>query len=155
MARGSFKAAGYPWRLFAGPGVIESDPRASVERVKARRAMVICSPSVNRRGNTVQRIQAALGNRCVGVFDGIEKDSTYASVQSACAAAREIKADLLSAVGGGSVIVAVRAVAVDSRIFVRARAVDFPIEHPLLAQLRPMNCQLEHPEITRYRTWSP
>ena len=53
-----------------------------------------------------------MGSNYVGVFDGIENDSTYGSVQAATAAAREADADLLDAVGGGSVIVSVRAVAI-------------------------------------------
>jgi alcohol dehydrogenase class IV len=76
------------------------------------RAFVVCSRSVNRRTDAVRRIEAALGRRYVGVFDGIEKDSTYASVRAATQAARERAADLLLAVGGGSVIVATRAVAI-------------------------------------------
>ncbi len=46
------------------------------------------------------------------MFDGIEKDSTYASVCAARQAATDAAADLLIAVGGGSVIVATRAVAI-------------------------------------------
>jgi len=60
----------------------------------------------------MQRIEAALGDRHAGVYDSIEKDSTYASVRAATHAAREAAADLLIAVGGGSVIVATRAVAI-------------------------------------------
>lgn len=112
MSDGSFKSAGYAWRLFCGSGVIESDLMAAVERAGARRAFVICSPSINRRTNTVKRIAAALGERFAGVFDQTEKDSTYASVCAAKAAAKEAGADLLIAVGGGSVIVATRAVAI-------------------------------------------
>jgi alcohol dehydrogenase class IV len=67
---------------------------------------------VNRRTDTVRRIAATLGDRYAGVFDGIEKDSTYASVRAAKDAAAEAAADLLIAVGGGSVIVATRAVAI-------------------------------------------
>ena len=110
MAELSFKAAGYPWRLYCGHRVIEQGLREAVDRVGAQRAFVICSPSVNRRTDTVARIAAVLGERFTGVFDGIEKDSTFASVQAACTAAGD--ADLLIAVGGGSVIVAVRAVAI-------------------------------------------
>ncbi|MFH3579288.1 iron-containing alcohol dehydrogenase, partial [Acinetobacter baumannii] len=44
--------------------------------------------------------------------DGIEKDSTYASVVAAKEAAVRAGADLLIAAGGGSVLVAVRAVAI-------------------------------------------
>src|ERR1019366_5912489 len=68
--------------------------------------------SVNQRTDTVRRIEAVLGDRYAGVYDGIEKDSTYVSVRAAKDAATEASADLLIAVGGGSVIVATRAVAI-------------------------------------------
>ncbi len=108
----SFKAASYPWRLFAGADAIENNLQAAIARVSAKRAFVVCSPSVNRRTDTVRRIEAALGEQFAGVFDGIEKDSTYASVSAATDAATEARADLLIPVGGGSVIVAARAVAI-------------------------------------------
>lgn len=107
-----FRSAGYAWKLFCGAGVIEHDLKAMAARLGAERAFVICSPSVNRRTDLVERIAAALGGFYAGVFDGIEKDSTFASVQAARAAAAGAGADLLIAAGGGSVIVACRAVAI-------------------------------------------
>jgi alcohol dehydrogenase class IV len=112
MSSTAFRAAGHEWRLYCGRQAIEQHLKEAVERARAKRAMVICSPSVNRRTDTVRRIEAALGDRYAGVFDGIEKDSTYASVYSAKQAAVEAGADLLIAAGGGSVIVATRAVAI-------------------------------------------
>ena len=112
MAQQGFRAASYPWRLHCGSDVIEQSLGDAVSRVGASRAFVICSPSVNRRTDTIHRIHSALGDRFAGVFDGIEKDSSFASVQSATDAANAAGADLLIAVGGGSVIVAVRAVAI-------------------------------------------
>jgi len=112
MGGNGFKSSGYSWRLFCGANVIESDLKAAVERAGARRAFVICSPSINRRTNTIKRIAAALDDRFAGVFDQADKDSTYASVCAAKAAAVEAKADLLIAAGGGSVVVATRAVAI-------------------------------------------
>src|SRR3984957_12516367 len=108
----SFRAAGYSWRLHCGRQVIEQSLQDAVKRDGASRAFVVCSPSVNRRTDTVQRIAAALGDHYAGVFDGIEKDSTFASVMAARQAARDARADLLIAVGGGSVIVGTRAVAI-------------------------------------------
>ena len=112
MGGRSFRATGYPWRLFCGERAIENNLPAAVRGAGASRAVVICSPSINRQTDLVQRIKAALGSHYAGVFDGIENDSTYGSVQAATAAAREADADLLVAVGGGSVIVSVRAVAI-------------------------------------------
>ena len=112
MPETTFRAAGFSWRLHCGRNVIEQSLRESVGRAGAKRAFVICSPSVNHRTGIVQRIAIALGDHYAGVFDGIEKDSTYASVRAATNAARKAGADLLIAVGGGSVIVATRAVAI-------------------------------------------
>jgi alcohol dehydrogenase class IV len=112
MGGHAFRAAGYPWRLHCGLRVIEQGLRQAVDRAGAQRAFVVCSRSVNQRTDTVRRIEAVLGGRYAGVFDGIEKDSTYASVRGAKDAANEAAADLLIAVGGGSVIVATRAVAI-------------------------------------------
>ena len=112
MTEPIFRAAGYPWRLHCGAQVIEQSLKEAVDRTKSKRAFVICSPSVNRRTDTVQRISAALGDVYAGVYDGIEKDSTYTSVLAATNAARAARADALIAVGGGSVIVATRAVAI-------------------------------------------
>jgi alcohol dehydrogenase class IV len=112
MTDTTFRAAGYSWRLYCGARVIEQSLTEATDRAGAKRAFVICSGSVNQRTDIVQRIASVLDNRYAGVFDRIEKDSTYASVQAATKAAREAGADLLIAVGGGSVIVAVRAVAI-------------------------------------------
>ena len=108
----AFRAAGHNWRLYCGHRAIEEGLKESVVRARCKQAFVVCSPSVNRRSDTVRRIEAALGDLYAGVYDGIEKDSTYASVVQAKQAAEAVGADLLIAVGGGSVIVAVRAVAI-------------------------------------------
>ena len=112
MSEDLFRSAGYAWRLFCGPAAIEAHLKAAVGRAGAKRAFVICSPSVKNRTATVTRIEAALGDAYAGSFDGIEKDSTYASVQAGKAAAAAAGADLLVAAGGGSVIVATRAIAI-------------------------------------------
>jgi len=112
MIDNTFRAAGYSWRMYCGLKVIEQYLKEAADRASAKRAFVLCSRSVNRRTDTVQRIQSVLVDHYAGVFDGIEKDSTYASVKAATEAAHEAGADLLIAVGGGSVIVAARAVAI-------------------------------------------
>jgi len=106
------RAAGHPWRLACGHAAIEAALPEALDRTRARRAFVITSPSIPRNTDTIRRITQALGDRGAGVFDGIAKDSTYPSVLAARNAAREAGADLLVAVGGGSVMVAVRAVAI-------------------------------------------
>lgn len=112
MARTSFRAVVFPVRLHCGPEVIEQGLKEAVQRTGAKRAFIVCSRSVNQRSDTARRIEAALGDRYGGMFDGIEKDSTYRSVCAARDAAKTAGADLLIAVGGGSVMVATRVAAI-------------------------------------------
>jgi alcohol dehydrogenase class IV len=107
-----FRSSGYSWKLFVGPSAIEMELSSVVARQRATRAFVICSSSISAKTDLIMRIQAALGDSFCGYFDGIENDSTYTSVLKAADAAKSAQADLLIAVGGGSVIVAVRGVAV-------------------------------------------
>lgn len=108
----SFRASGYSWRLYCGSNVLEKHLAEAVARAGAKRPFVICSPSINKRTDIVRRIEKALGSTFAGVFDQIEKDCPYPNVCAARDAAREANADLLVAVGGGSVLVATRAVAI-------------------------------------------
>ena len=108
----SFRASGFNWRLHCGSNVLEKHLNEIVSRAGAKRPFVICSPSINKRTDIVRRLEKTLGPTLAGVFDQIEKDCPYPNVCAARDAAREAKADLLIAVGGGSVLVATRAVAI-------------------------------------------
>lgn len=108
----SFRASGHSWRLYCGSNVLEASLEDVVARAGAKRAFVVCSPSINGRTDIVRRLEKTLGPAFAGVFDQIEKDCPYPNVCAARDAAREAKADLLIAVGGGSVLVATRAVAI-------------------------------------------
>ena len=107
----TFRAVGYPWRLYAGVEALRH-LADEVRRHKAQRAFVICGQTVAQRTNLLQRITTQLGTLYAGVFDAIDKDSTWPAVQHATEAARAAAADLLIAVGGGSVIVGTRVVAI-------------------------------------------
>jgi len=106
-----FQAVGYPLRLHSGAGALDS-LASEVRRVQAQRAFVVCGQTVSRRTNLLQRVADQLGGLYAGAFDQMGKDCTYASVVSATDAAREASADLIVAVGGGSVIQGVRVVAI-------------------------------------------
>jgi alcohol dehydrogenase class IV len=107
----TFRAVSYPWRLHAGVNAL-SHLADEVRRTKAQRAFVVCGQTVAYRTNLLSRIQDALGELYAGVFDAMDKDSTWPAVQKATEAARAAGADLLIAVGGGSVIVGTRVVAI-------------------------------------------
>lgn len=108
---GTFRAANYPLRLYSGADALQH-LGDEVERAGAGRAFVVCGQTVAKRTNLLSRIQAALGNRYAGAFDAMDKDSSYQAVTAATEAARALNADLLIAVGGGSVIVGTRVVAI-------------------------------------------
>ena len=80
-------------------------------RYGAHRVFVTSTRSLAQLKNgPLQRIEQALGNRHVGTFAAIRSHSPREDVIAAANAAREARADLLVAVGGGSVIDATKAV---------------------------------------------
>ena len=111
METHTFRAVGYPLRLHAGDKAL-SQLESEVKRQKASRAFVICGQSVAHKTNMLDRIKTALGPLYAGAFDGMDKDSSWPAVKKGVEAARAADADLLIAVGGGSVIVGTRVVAI-------------------------------------------
>ena len=67
---------------------------------------------MSRKTDLIARVRRILGETCAGVFDEMEKESPLPAVLRAAAAARAAQADLLIAVGAGSVIQATRVVAI-------------------------------------------
>ena len=74
----------------------------SLDKPNAKRAMVVCGPTILRNCDVVQRVQEALGSRCVGLFSGVAPHSPVEMVQEAVALARELQPEALVSVGGGS-----------------------------------------------------
>jgi alcohol dehydrogenase class IV len=107
----NFRAVSYPWRLHVGVNALDhlSD---EVRRPKAQRAFVICGRTVAHKTNLVHRVKEQLGSLYAGVFDAMDKDSSWPAVQQGIEAVRAAGADLLISIGGGSVIVGTRAVAI-------------------------------------------
>ncbi len=106
-----FRAVGYPLRLYSGKDALEN-LAVEVKRQNARDAFIVCGRTVSRKTDLIARIRRIVGDAYAGVFDEIEKDSTLASILRARAAARDAKADLIIAVGAGSVIQAARIVVI-------------------------------------------
>lgn len=106
-----FRAAGYPFRLYSGKDALERLPD-EVGRHRATRAFIVCGRTVSRQTPLIARMKKLLGERCAGVFDEIEKDTSRASVMRAVDAARTARADLMIGVGAGSVIQGARIVTI-------------------------------------------
>jgi maleylacetate reductase len=83
---------------------------AELERSRAERAFVVSTGSLDRRtGGPLHDLVAALGPRHVGTFAAVRAHSPREDVVAVAAAARAARADVLVAVGGGSVIDATKA----------------------------------------------
>ncbi len=81
-----------------------------VERLGARRVFLTSTASLARLADgPLQQVSAALGDRAVGCYSDIASHSPQSSVIAGAAEARRLGADLLVAVGGGSVIDATKA----------------------------------------------
>jgi maleylacetate reductase len=84
----------------AGEAVVEE-----AERIGARRVFVTSTRSLAQKENgPLQRLEKALGARHVGTYSTIRSHSPREDVVAGAKAARRAKADLLVAIGGGSVI---------------------------------------------------
>jgi len=90
-----------PTRIVFGKGRIQNLDR--LVPAEARVLVLYGGGSVLANG-TLQEVRAALGQRFVREFAGIEPNPTYETLMRAVAQAREAKVDFLLAVGGGSVI---------------------------------------------------
>ena len=106
-----FRAVSYPTRVLSGPDAIDQ-LSAECGRLRASKAFVISGRSLAADEARRGRIEAALGDSLAGWYGRVDKDSTYACVSEATDEAREAGADLIVAIGGGSVIVAARVVAI-------------------------------------------
>lgn len=120
MYRHDFRAVGYPVRLYSGQDALESLP-AELKRQRSQRAFIVCGRSVSRNTPLVSRVRAILGESLAGVYDEMAKESPLSAVIAARDAARAANADLLIAIGAGSVIQATRVVAI---LLAETRAVD-------------------------------
>ena len=75
------------------------------------RAFVITGRSLNEKTGLIRRVEALLGGRHAGTYAGIGQHTPGQTVEEAAAQAEEAAADLLVAVGGGSVIDGTKAIA--------------------------------------------
>jgi maleylacetate reductase len=75
------------------------------------RAFVITGRSLNEKTGLIRRVEALLGGRHAGTFAGIGQHTPGGTVEEAATQAEAAAADLLVAVGGGSVIDGTKAVA--------------------------------------------
>ncbi len=98
-------------RVFAGEDAL-ARLGGEAERLGATRVLVLTGRTLGADARLRGRVGEALGSRLAGWYAEIDKDSSYASTSAATELGRSVDADLIVAIGGGSVIVAARAVAI-------------------------------------------
>lgn len=73
-------------------------------RLGKKRVFLIVSRTLNTQTDAIAKLRDALGERFAGLFDGIPQHTSREVVATAARAALNAQADLLVAVGGGSVV---------------------------------------------------
>ncbi|RPH87148.1 MAG: aldehyde dehydrogenase family protein [Desulfobacteraceae bacterium] len=99
-----------PTLVIGGHGCLPSIAKV-VTTLNCRRALILTDAGVRKAGLT-KLVEEALADFCVGVFDPIAQDTDLDTVDAAVALARDLQADCIVSVGGGSVIDTAKAVCV-------------------------------------------
>lgn len=81
-----------------------------MDRLRAGRAFLMVSGTLNRETDEIAKIRKALGSRCVATFDAMPPHTPREAVIAATAQARAAKADLIVTIGGGSITDGAKAV---------------------------------------------
>src|SRR6478672_4678439 len=80
------------------------------ERLDAKRVYLIVSRTLNTKTDEIEKIRAALDDRYAATFEGIPQHTTREVVVQIAKHAKEARADLIVAIGGGSVVDAAKIV---------------------------------------------
>jgi acyl-CoA reductase-like NAD-dependent aldehyde dehydrogenase/alcohol dehydrogenase class IV len=89
-----------PTKLNCGPGSVSTLGK-EIDRLGGRRAVIITDKGLVAAG-VVDTVRKAAGDYCVGVFDGVEPDTGHDIVDQAAEMCRDLKADCVVSLGGGS-----------------------------------------------------
>ena len=108
--RSHFSNINCPTNIIGGHGSLAAIYKEIVD-LGCKRALILTDPGVRQAG-LARLVQDALVDFCVGVFDDIAQDTDLDTVDAAAAMARDLKADCIVSVGGGSVIDTAKAVCV-------------------------------------------
>ncbi|GAA1678864.1 maleylacetate reductase [Kribbella yunnanensis] len=112
----SFVHTSYASRVVFGPGTLEQ-VAAEVELLGVRRALVIATGSAQQAADVVEE---ALTERFAGRIDGVRQHVPTEVAEAARATAREVEADGIVAIGGGSAIGLAKAIALTADVKILA-----------------------------------
>jgi alcohol dehydrogenase class IV len=80
------------------------DVAIEVENLKCKKVLIVTDKDLAKNTNIPEKIKKALGNLCVGIFSDVEPDSGLHIVNQGAKLGKELGADCLVSVGGGSAI---------------------------------------------------
>lgn len=83
---------------------------AQMDRLCARRALLMVSGTLNRTTDEIAKVRNALGERCIAVFDKMPAHTPRQAVVDAAELARANSADVIVTIGGGSITDGAKAV---------------------------------------------
>jgi maleylacetate reductase len=81
-----------------------------MDRLRASRAFLMVSGTLNRETDEIEKIRNSLGSRCAATFDAMPPHTPREAVIAAAEQARAANADLIVTVGGGSITDGAKAV---------------------------------------------
>ncbi|HOB87287.1 MAG TPA: iron-containing alcohol dehydrogenase [Bacillota bacterium] len=99
-----------PTKIVFGENSV-NDVGMEVEALGGSKALVVTDKSIKELG-LAERVEKALGKRYAGTYDGCIVDSGVHTVNEGAAYARELGADAVVSVGGGSVIDTAKGIAI-------------------------------------------
>ncbi len=98
-------------RVIAGQNAI-SELSSLVLEMNLNRVVLVTDRFLQEKTDLPDRVKKALGNRCTGIYAGVETDASAPSVDRGAGYAQEENAQLLVSLGGGSTIDTAKGMAV-------------------------------------------
>lgn len=100
-----------PLRIFQGIDCLKFIGR-ELERLNSQRTVIVCGASMALEGAMLDHVRLEMGNRYVGIFSGVRAHSPAQAVTDAVQFLKDLEADSVVAIGGGSAIVTARAASI-------------------------------------------
>lgn len=98
-------------RIHAGDSVLYKLTDEMV-RLRCERVMVVCGQTVAHKTRLLTLVGGILGDKLVGVFDGVQSGAPSIAVLEGLAKANDCDPDVIIAIGGGSAVVTARAITI-------------------------------------------
>jgi alcohol dehydrogenase len=88
------------------------DAAIEVENLKCKKALIVTDRDLAKNTEIPEKIKKVLGNLCVGIFSDVEPDSGIHIVNQGGKLGKELGADCIVSVGGGSAIDTAKGIAI-------------------------------------------